>query len=71
MSRLLRRGLFELDLSQRRKSVVYSDCNYFQVSESIWKYLYSIYGGGPELLIRSNVNSICIIDEQISKTSNH
>mgnify|MGYP002379001053 CR=1 FL=1 len=43
------------------------DCNYIQVSESIWKYLYEIYGGGPELLIRtnSNVNQ----DEQINSNA--
>ncbi len=40
------------------------DCNHFQVSESIWNYFYSIYGGGPELLIRSNSNSN--VDDQIS-----
>jgi hypothetical protein len=43
------------------------DCNYFQVSESIWNFFSSNYGGGPELLIRSNSNSN--IDDQISLTN--
>ncbi|UJR24742.1 hypothetical protein I4U23_006116 [Adineta vaga] len=40
------------------------DCNHLQVSESIWNFLFSIYGGGPELLIRSN--STINVDDQIS-----
>ncbi|CAF1317555.1 unnamed protein product [Adineta steineri] len=44
------------------------DCNHLQINESRWNFFYSIYGGGPELLIRSNstTNSNLNIDEQIS-----
>ncbi|CAM4976055.1 unnamed protein product [Rotaria socialis] len=47
------------------------DCKHFQVNESIWNFLYSIYGGGPQLLIRSNsaMNLNSNVDDQIS-TSN-
>ena len=66
VSRLLRRGSFEKTFICLNKLIdlICSDCHYFQVSESIWKYLYSRYGGGPELIIRSN--SSLNIDEQIS-----
>ncbi|CAF1020545.1 unnamed protein product [Rotaria sordida] len=47
------------------------DCNYFQVNESIWNFLYSIYGGGPELIIRPNstMNSNSNVDDQISSNN--
>ncbi|CAF4717924.1 unnamed protein product [Rotaria sp. Silwood2] len=45
------------------------DCNYFQVNESIWNFLYSIYGGGPELIIRSNSTMNSNLDDQISSSN--
>ncbi|CAF3098278.1 unnamed protein product, partial [Rotaria sp. Silwood2] len=48
-------------------------CNHFQVNESIWNFLYSIYGGGPELIIRPNStmnsNSNSNVDDQISSSN--
>jgi len=42
------------------------DCNHLQISEQIWNYLYSIYGGGPEILIRSKSSNDYQHDDQIS-----
>jgi hypothetical protein len=59
--------LFTNNLIKIKKYFVFKDCNHFQVSESIWNYLYSIYGGGPQLLIRTN--SIPNVDDQISSNN--
>ena len=54
-----------------RQPILRPSADYISVSQDIWSMFRSIYGGGPEVILRSNGTSLVIVPKAISTTNNN
>ena len=52
-----------------RQPILRPSADYIAISADIWKMFHSIYGGGPEVILRSNGTSLVLIPKAISTSS--
>merc|ERR1711963_754986 len=52
-----------------RQPILRPSADYIAISADIWKMFHSIYGGGPEVILRSNGTSLVLIPKAISPSS--
>ena len=52
-----------------RQPILRPTADYLRVSQDIWKLFHSIYGGGPEVILRSNGTSMVIMPSRNSNVS--
>ena len=49
-----------------RQPILRPSADYIRVSQDIWRLFHSIYGGGPEVILRSNGTSLVIMPKIVS-----